>query len=108
MGGIPLLLDGVGRFSAISGFIPMLPRANATTVMFLFKLFDITVKTGFSWEELPVTYLGLPLISRALNKSTSRALFLKYNEKLQHLTTIFLSFAGRLQLINAVLRIYNQ
>lgn len=59
--------------------------------------------TGYSWGDLPVTYLGLPLITKCLSRANCQPLLMKICSKLQLWTNIFLSFAGRLQLIKTVL-----
>lgn len=101
---IRLLLDGVNKFAAISG---LKPNPSKCSCFFsnvpLQVIHNITRTSGFSWGDLPVTYLGLPLITSSLTKVHCQPLIMKICLKLQQWYNIFLSFAGRLQLIKTVL-----
>ena len=54
-------------------------------------------------ETLPVKYLGVPLITRQLSDHDCAPLVAKITERVRHWATKFLSYAGRLQLIQSVL-----
>ena len=58
---------------------------------------------GFSVCELPIQYLGVPLISSKLIASHCKPLVDGITSKVKCWTARFLSFAGRLQLIKSVL-----
>ena len=59
----------------------------------------------FPLGELPVRYLGVPLISTKLTASLCKPLVDSITSRATSWTAIFLSFAGRLQLIKSVLSI---
>ena len=59
--------------------------------------------TGFRMGALPVKYLGVSLITRQLSVHDCAPLVGKITEKVRHWATKFLSYAGRLQLIQSVL-----
>ncbi|XP_039006622.1 uncharacterized protein LOC120134212 [Hibiscus syriacus] len=59
--------------------------------------------TGFTLGSLPVRYLGVPLVSRKLSVKDCHSLIDKIKAKLNIWANKHLSFAGRLQLIRAVL-----
>ena len=57
----------------------------------------------FAEGKLPVRYLGLPLMTKAMCKQDYVSLVEKIRSRISAWTCRFLSYAGRLQLINAVL-----
>lgn len=57
----------------------------------------------FAVGELPVKYLGLPLMTQAMRKQDYLPLLEKIRSRICTWTCRFLSYAGRLQLINSVL-----
>lgn len=57
----------------------------------------------FAVGELPVRYLGLPLMTQVMRKQDYLPLLEKIRGKISSWTCRFLSYAGRLQLINSVL-----
>ncbi|XP_039053109.1 uncharacterized protein LOC120195048 [Hibiscus syriacus] len=59
--------------------------------------------TGFRIGQLPVRYLGVPLVTRKLLKTYCYALMEKIRDKLRKWSSKRLSFGGRLQLIKVVL-----
>lgn len=64
-------------------------------------------QTGFTLGTLPIRYLGLPLTSRKWNKMDCKQLVDKITNRITAYTRQ-LSYAGRLQVIMAVLfSIYN-
>ncbi|GKU97317.1 hypothetical protein SLEP1_g10479 [Rubroshorea leprosula] len=58
---------------------------------------------GFSERQLPVKYLGLPLISTKLSAITCQLVVDKIRHRICSWTSKFLSYAGRIQLVNSVL-----
>ncbi|KAL3582919.1 hypothetical protein D5086_017251 [Populus alba] len=58
---------------------------------------------GFREGELPMKYLGVPLISSRLKAINCKGLVDRITAKVRHWTCRTLSFAGRVQLINSVL-----
>lgn len=64
---------------------------------------QIVGSTGFKVSSLPVRYLGVPLVSRKLTLKDCEPLMKKLKDKVLHWSSKFLSFAGRLQLIQTVL-----
>ncbi|XP_050238237.1 uncharacterized protein LOC126687724 [Mercurialis annua] len=59
---------------------------------------------GFSEGTLPIKYLGMPLISKRLSKEDCRGLIEKITKRITHWIVRHLSYAGRLQLVNVILR----
>ena len=101
---IKLLFDGIQLFSDISG---MKPNPSKCTCFFgnvdnFTKLYALHI-TRFSEGSLPLTYLGLPLITGALKARHCNLLFLKITRKINLWTCKFISQAGRMQLIRSVL-----
>ncbi|KAE8735594.1 hypothetical protein F3Y22_tig00000340pilonHSYRG00720 [Hibiscus syriacus] len=64
---------------------------------------QIKAGTGFRVGNLPVRYLGVPLVTRKLTSKDCTALVTKIKEKLSKWANKRLSFRGRLQLIKSVL-----
>lgn len=58
---------------------------------------------GFKLGVLPVRYLGLPLITGKIRREYCKPLVDKIVSRITSWTSRFLSFAGRVQLISAVL-----
>ena len=64
--------------------------------------------TGFKIGLLPVRYLGVPLVTRRLTKNDCAPLVERITARIKGWAVKFLSFAGRLQLIQSVLfSVYN-
>ena len=66
-------------------------------------LMEIQQATGFQIGTLPVKYLGVPLITRQLSNHDCAPLVARITKRVRHWLTKFLSYAGRLQLIQSVL-----
>ncbi|XP_074297110.1 uncharacterized protein LOC141627788 [Silene latifolia] len=64
---------------------------------------DILAETGFSTVFFPFGYLGLPLGPSRYSISMFDSLILKVQKKVQHWSAKLLTYAGKLQLLNAVL-----
>ena len=98
------IMKSVNIFSTISGLIPSIHKS---TVFFcncdsnLMNWFDNNFKMPRG--SLPVKFLGVPLISTKLSVNECMPLIDKLTSRLYSWTAILLSFAGRAQLIKAVL-----
>ncbi|XP_050207366.1 uncharacterized protein LOC126656792 [Mercurialis annua] len=62
----------------------------------------------FGEGYLPVKYLGMPLISRRLTKDDCQKVILKITNRISAWNVKYLSYAGRLQLINSILPLERQ
>ncbi|GLU15242.1 hypothetical protein SLE2022_317490 [Rubroshorea leprosula] len=60
-------------------------------------------KLGFAEGQLLVRYLGLPLISKKLSPGACQPIIDKIHQRIGSWATKFLSYAGRVQLVNSVL-----
>lgn len=101
---IQLLFEGVKFFSELSGM-----HSNPSKCMCYFgnvdrftKLFALHI-SRFSEGSLPMSYLGLPLITGALKSRHCSPLISRIACKINLWTCKFISQAGRIQLINSVL-----
>lgn len=98
------VLDAVSMFSSISGLSP-----NPAKCTCYFGNIDIETKlaaldySGFIEGSLPVMYLGIPLVSRNLTVRDCQPLITRICKRISIWTSHFISQAGRLQLINAIL-----
>ena len=66
-------------------------------------LLAIQQRTGFQLGKLPVRYLGVPLVTRRLTERDCEPLVEKITVRIKLWTSNFLSYAGRLQLIQSVI-----
>ncbi|KAH0723423.1 hypothetical protein KY289_006467 [Solanum tuberosum] len=64
---------------------------------------QILARTGFSVGEFPIKYLGLPLSPKKWTKIECWSLIAKITQRIKVTYSKQLSYAGRLQVINAVL-----
>lgn len=64
---------------------------------------DILHQFPFASGSLPVRYLGLPLLTKRMTVSDYLPLIEKIRKRISSWTNRFLSYAGRLQLINSVI-----
>ena len=64
---------------------------------------EIQQQTGFKLGKLPVRYLGVPLVTKRLIEKDCEPLVEKITAKVKLWMTKFLSYAGRLQLIQFVI-----
>ncbi|GLU17268.1 hypothetical protein SLE2022_336490 [Rubroshorea leprosula] len=58
---------------------------------------------GFAEGQLPLRYLGLPLISKKLSPGACQPIIDKIHQRIGSWAMKFLSYAGRVQLVNSVL-----
>lgn len=60
--------------------------------------------TGYALSSLPIRYLGVPLLTKRLTMRDCKPLIDKITARIKHWTSRFLSYAGRLQLIQSVIQ----
>ncbi|KAJ0442317.1 putative RNA-directed DNA polymerase [Helianthus annuus] len=101
---VKIIMDSLNSFRDMSGLVPSLSKSSS-----FFCNVPARVKTQilslvpFTEGALPIKYLGVPLIASRLLKSDCKVLVDRISKRLLDWKTKFLSFAGRLQLINSVL-----
>lgn len=101
---VSALIRGVGKFSAASGLIPNPEKCLCFFGNVNSEVQDYTMQlTGFSRGTLPISYLGLPLVSGKVCMRDCEGLITRICKKIDLWTGKFLNQAGRVQLINAVL-----
>ncbi|XP_074305069.1 uncharacterized protein LOC141640004 [Silene latifolia] len=59
--------------------------------------------TGFSDGQFPFRYLGVPLSTSRVSVAMFDSLILKIKHSIQHWSSDFLTYAGRVQLINSII-----
>ncbi|XP_063948027.1 uncharacterized protein LOC135152123 [Daucus carota subsp. sativus] len=102
---IRLLLDSVLQFSGVSGL-----QLNKEKCLGFFSCVPNNVIShtlnhyGFQLGSLPISYLGLPLITSRLNESICAPLIQRLSRKVESWTVRHLRYSGRLQLIKTVLQ----
>ena len=99
-----VLSDSLDHFQALSG----LQVNHAKSSLFMSAISDvirdqITHLFDFPLEQLPVKYLGIPLISTRLKTLHCNELIIKIERRINSWTNRFLSFASRLTLIQSVI-----
>ena len=100
---VALLCGALKEFSAASGLYPNISKssifiagANPLYKEVVLSLF------GFSLGSLPIRYLGIPLISTKLGVADCMELVDRITARIHSWTSKFLSYAGRVQLIQSV------
>lgn len=96
--------EAISLFSSISG----LQLSNSKCFCFFGNVAQdvkdaVLYHSGFSVGTLPVTYLGLPLISKSLTTRDCLPLINRITKRIELWTNRFISQGGRLQLIGSVL-----
>lgn len=104
MDSICVLIEVVWKFSYLSGLVPN----QAKSCIFLAgtlpgAVLRIQEYVGFSLGSLPFKYLGVPLITSKVGYTDCVPLLEKVNSRIRSWEHRFLSFAGRLTLIQFVL-----
>ncbi|XP_021991415.1 uncharacterized protein LOC110888183 [Helianthus annuus] len=103
-GSVKLVRNVLEKFTSVSGLVPSLPKS---TVFFCNVPSQVKAEIlsllPFREGELPVRYLGVPLISTKLSFRDCRVLVERMERKVDNWMSKLLSFAGRLQLLNSVL-----
>lgn len=98
------LMNGLDLFSNASGLCPNKDKSQVFFGNVPSEIQNSILEvTGFQRGELPIKYLGLPLISTKLKKSDCIPLIQKICRSIDSWTCRFLSHAGRLQLLKVVL-----
>ncbi|KAJ9535362.1 hypothetical protein OSB04_un001524 [Centaurea solstitialis] len=101
---VMVLKDALLEFSASSGLKPSMGKSTS----FLGNVVGVNREEimgilPFKLGTLPVRYLGVPLISTKLFHNDCLSLIDKVRKRIKDWKNKWLSFAGRLQLINSVL-----
>ena len=101
---VGILKSCLDRFSQLSG----LTINRAKSFLYLSGInrelqHDIQQQLGFQQGILPVKYLGVPLISTRLTHADCRPLVERIISRIKLWTSASLTYAGRLQLIQAIL-----
>nr|XP_043615884.1 uncharacterized protein LOC122587785 [Erigeron canadensis] len=99
-----VVMDSLNEFKDASGLAPSLPKStayfcNVPNTMSLAILNIIPFEEG----QLLVKYLGVPLVSSRLVLQDCKPFIEKVQKRVNDWRNKFLSFAGRVQLINSVL-----
>lgn len=98
------IMASLDLFSKLSGLLPSIHKSTSFLVNCddsVQAWFDDTY--GVPKGELPVKFLGVPLISAELSINHCMPLIQKIVQRIESWTALLLSFAGRVQLIKAVL-----
>nr|GEV05254.1 hypothetical protein [Tanacetum cinerariifolium] len=101
---ITVVKKSLNEFSRVSGLFPNLKKStiffgsvNGQVKQEILKIVE------FSIGKLPMRYFGVPLLAKCLSVNDCRQLIDKVKERIRDWKNIFLSYAGRLQLISSVL-----
>ncbi|GJZ36316.1 hypothetical protein Tco_0582507 [Tanacetum coccineum] len=96
---VGVIMDSLDEFKRSSGLVPSIPKSTSyfCNVLSHVKL-DILNIMPFSERELPVKYLGVPLISSRLLNKDCKIVVEKAKNRIGDWKNKSLSFAGRLQL----------
>ncbi|GJW47654.1 hypothetical protein Tco_0079300 [Tanacetum coccineum] len=99
-----IIKEALDEFKDASGLNPSMPKSKAyfCNVLNHTKL-AILLVLPFEEDRLPVKYLGVPLVSSRLIFRDCKELIDKVQNRVNDWKNKFLSFAGRLQLIQSVL-----
>ncbi|GJX41721.1 putative RNA-directed DNA polymerase [Tanacetum coccineum] len=99
-----LIMEALGEFQKCSGLVPSIPKSKVyfCNVRNQIKT-EILGIMPFTQGELPVKYLGVPLISSRLLNRDCKILVEKVANKIRDWKNKSLSYAGRLQLCRSVL-----
>ncbi|XP_070005437.1 uncharacterized protein [Nicotiana sylvestris] len=97
-------MEALDHFSKVSGLIASIDKFS----MFLAGVEEgvrdlLLAKTGFALGTFPIRYLGLPLSLRKWNKIDCQMLVRKITHRITVTCSKQLSYAGRLQIVNAAL-----
>ena len=102
---ICLLLDNVIRFTEFSGLSLNKKKCLGFYCGVPDSIIDATSQRyGFSRGTMPISYLGLPLITGRLNKQLCSPLISRLCQKIELWSVRVLRYSGRLQLIKSVLQ----
>ncbi|GJT74007.1 hypothetical protein Tco_1033293 [Tanacetum coccineum] len=94
-----VILESLDEFKSVSGLIPSIPKSTAYFCNVIQHVKQAILNIMPFYEgELPVTYLGVPLISSWLLNKDCKILVEKAKNRIGDWKNKSLSFAGRLQL----------
>lgn len=99
------ILDIFGGFARMSGLNIIMEKST----LYMAGVRDthrenIISSFPFSVGELPVKYLGLPLLTKCMTSVDYNPLLEKIRNKVSSWTSWYLSYAGRMQLLQSVIR----
>ncbi|GJV85890.1 putative RNA-directed DNA polymerase [Tanacetum coccineum] len=99
-----VIMESLDEFKEVSGLIPSIPKSTAyfCNVLNHVKI-SILNFMPFAEGDLPVQYLGVPLISSRLLNRDCKILIEKARNRIGDWKNKSLSFAGRLQLCKSVI-----
>ncbi|GJX63923.1 hypothetical protein Tco_0296823 [Tanacetum coccineum] len=99
-----VIMASLDEFRKVSGLVPSIPKSMAyfCNVLNHVKMAILNIMP-FSEGELPVNYLGVPLISSRLLNRDCKVLVEKARNRIGDWKNKSLSFAGRLQLCKSVI-----
>lgn len=98
---VMLILRGFQTFSNSSGLTTNAYKSNIFAVNM--EIENLCEKTGYNKGRLPFKYLGVPISSKKLSKKDCQLLVDKITTRIRSWGSKHLSYAGRVQMINAVL-----
>ena len=102
---ITLLLDSVDMFASCSGLLLSKSKCQAFFCNVDSDIVDYTIQRyGFSVGSLPISYLGLPIITGRLTMQECGPLISKLCRKIETWSVRVLRYSGRLQLLSSVLQ----
>ena len=99
-----VVMHALNEFKDCSGLVPSMPKSKAFFCNVSDQVKQAILRVmPFEEEQLPVRYLGVPLISTRLLYKDCKVLVEKMENRITDWRNKSLSFAGRLQLIQSVL-----
>ncbi|GKC11865.1 putative RNA-directed DNA polymerase, eukaryota, reverse transcriptase zinc-binding domain protein [Tanacetum coccineum] len=99
-----VIMDALEEFKLASGLVPSLPKSTAYFCNVLLHVKNAILSImPFAEGELPVKYLGVPLISSRLLNRDCKILVEQATNRIRDWKNKSLSFAGRLQLCKSVI-----
>lgn len=99
-----VIMQSQKEFTLMSGLVPSIPKSTVFFCNVTDNVKQQIINTlQFGEGELPVRYLGVPLISSRLGHSDCSLIIERLDAKINDWKSKMLSFAGRLQLIKSVL-----
>ena len=100
---IQIIQQSLMEFHKFSGLLPNKSKSKVYTSGANEVKTEICHMLGFRSGELPVKYLGVPLISTKLAAADCQPLIEKIVTRIKSWANRFLSYAGRLQIIKSIL-----
>lgn len=102
---VQILMECLWEFNSVSGLRANVLKSNIFTAGVQGPdLADILSISGFQHGSMPFRYLGIPLAAEKLRVSFYAPLIEKISEQISGWTASSLSYAGRVELIRAVLQ----